>query len=52
VKDVIYDGPYTAVVTPDGTVFEKGKPVKVKDAVAEDLIRQGFKPSKSDEGNK
>lgn len=51
-KSVIYNGPYGAVVLPDGTVCEKGKPVSVDDEIAVNLIRQGFKPSKNSEGNK
>lgn len=40
--EVIYPGPLSAVVLPDGTVCNQGKPVTVSDEIAENLIRQGF----------
>jgi hypothetical protein len=39
---VVYDGPFTGVVLPDGRLFEKGKPVEVEDDLAESLCRQDF----------
>lgn len=50
--EVIYPGPYTAVVLPDGTVCDKDKPVSVDDVTAENLINQGWKAHKSERNSK
>lgn len=51
-EKVIYPGPYPAVTLPDGTECVQGEPVEVPVKVAEDLIRQGFKPFKESKGGK
>lgn len=49
-EQVIYPGPLTGVVLPDGTVCEKDKPVAVRKDVAANLINQGFRPAKEKDG--
>lgn len=51
--EVIYPGPYSAVVLSDGRVFVSGEPVAVDEATANALIKQGFKRApKNKDGNK
>ena len=47
---VVYDGPFSGVVLPDGREFAKGKAVEVEDELAESLARQEFKLIKSEKG--
>lgn len=48
--EVVYSGSYPAVVLPDGTVCVKGESVSVSDSVAKDLLKQGFKKARVNDG--
>jgi len=50
VASVVYDGPFSGVVLPDGRLFEKGKAVEVDDELADSLTRQEFKITESVKG--
>lgn len=49
--DLVYPGPLSAVILPDGTVCEKDSPVTVAAAYVDGLVEQGwFKPKSEKNG--